>query len=40
MKNGPMAELWAHLRLSEARSVIWGHPNFTILVNVIFYDII
>jgi hypothetical protein len=31
MKNGPRAELWAHLRWSEARSVIWGHPISTIL---------
>jgi len=30
MKNGPMEELWAHLRWYEARSVIWGHPMFTI----------
>jgi len=30
MKNSPRAELWAHLRWSEARSVIWGHPIFTI----------
>ena len=30
MKNGPRAELWAYLRWSEARSVIWGHPMFTI----------
>jgi len=30
MKNGPRAELWSHLGWSEARSVIWGHPIFTI----------